>query len=88
MYRVTIQTEERSPQTFKRTPHFVARDENHTWRTYGEVSKAPEGITGRALAEWLYHSCEVGKVEVIDGVTVVEILETDAEAESFRKGQS
>ncbi len=86
MYRVTINIEPRNPQTSRQTPHFVARDENHVWRSWGVADNA-QASSGRQLAEYLYHACEVGKVEVIDGVTVVEILETDAGAERYAQQQ-
>lgn len=56
---------------------YVARDANGDLRTRGEALAAIDGeaLTGRALAEYLYHDDEIGRVRILpDGATRVEIL--------------
>lgn len=68
-YKVKIARER-----FRADDMWVARDDRGCWIAYGAVADA-RATEGRGLAEFLFHDDEVGKVEVVDGVTVAEILE-------------
>ena len=70
MTRLTITLEPKSPQTNAPTPCYVARDENGVWRTYG---KHVDDMSGRTLAEYLFHANEIVSVETVGTQTLVTI---------------
>jgi hypothetical protein len=75
MYQVTITIEPTSPLFHgRKQPHYVARDKDGHWRTYGLVDPERD-LTPQEITEYLFHKCEIGRIEVIDGKITVEILE-------------
>lgn len=79
-YIVTIKRER-----FLGRDQWVARDQQGNWRAFGAVVSGPDALgveeaerlfqrKGQELAEYLYHRDEIGKVEIVNGGTVVEVL--------------
>lgn len=61
---VRIRIEPKAPcYGHRRSPHYVARDKDGSWRAFG-VADVP--LTGRELAEYLFHADEIADVDVLE----------------------